>query len=54
MIPLYMLTISWTFKYPKENAMALGGVAAGSIKANEAEIVAGIINCKGLISNATA
>ena len=34
--------------------MALGGVATGSMKANEAASVAGIISCKGLIPKVTA
>lgn len=37
------LTISRTLRFPKEKAMALGGVATGSMKAREAAIVQGSI-----------
>lgn len=37
------LTISRTLRCPKEKAMALGGVATGSMKAREAAMVQGII-----------
>lgn len=36
-----ILSIVETFKWPEEKTMALGGVATGSIKAREAEMVAG-------------
>lgn len=39
---------------PDEKTIAFGGVATGSMKAIEAEIVAGIINRSGLRFNATA
>jgi len=35
------LTMSMTLSFPKANAMALGGVATGSMKASEAEMVHG-------------
>ena len=35
--------MSETFRYPYENAIALGGVATGSMNAYEAETAAGII-----------
>jgi hypothetical protein len=44
---MYHLTISKTFKCPDENTIALGGVATGSMKANDAAMVAGIIKYRG-------
>ena len=43
------LTISITEIWPLANAMALGGVATGSINANEQATVAGIMRSSGLI-----
>ena len=45
--------ISKTFSRLVPKIMALGGVAAGSIKANDAAMVAGNINNKGLTSTLT-
>lgn len=39
--------MSDTFKEPPANTMALGGVATGSMKANEQATVAGIIRYHG-------
>lgn len=39
--------MSTTLRFPKEKAMALGGVATGSIKAREAEMVQGSITYSG-------
>ncbi|KAK0134984.1 Protein unc-119 A [Merluccius polli] len=39
----YNLTMSMTLRFPKEKAMALGGVATGSMKASDAEMVHGIM-----------
>lgn len=45
---IYMyLTMSMTLRSPKEKAMALGGVATGSIKAREAATVQGSITYSG-------
>ena len=41
------LTISRTLSFPKEKAMALGGVATGSMKAREAAMVQGSITYSG-------
>ena len=41
------LAILGMVRYPLPKTMALGGVATGSIKAQEADIVAGIISMKG-------
>ena len=38
-----MLTISYTFRYPYENAIAFGGVDMGIMKAKDADTAAGII-----------
>lgn len=48
------LTMSMTLSFPKEKAMALGGVATGSMKAREAAMVQGIIMYSGCILIATA
>ena len=40
---MVVLTISITVNLPVEKTIALGGVATGSIKANDAQTVAGII-----------
>lgn len=39
--------MSMTLSFPKENAMALGGVATGSMKAREAAMVHGSITYNG-------
>jgi len=44
-------TMSFTFTYPLENTMALGGVAIGSIKAQLDAIVTGIKTYNNGISN---
>ena len=41
------LTMSMTLSFPKEKAMALGGVATGSMKASEAAMVQGSITYSG-------
>ena len=46
--------ISEIFIRPLPNTIALGGVATGIIKAQDAEIVAGIISINGLVFMATA
>lgn len=48
------LTISRTLRFPKEKAIALGGVATGNMKASEAAIVQGIITYRGWILMAWA
>ena len=40
---IYMLTISYTFRYPYENTIAFGGVDMGIMKAKDADTAAGII-----------
>lgn len=40
-------TMSLTLRWPPANTIAFGGVATGSMKANEQEIVAGIIRYQG-------
>lgn len=42
-------SISLTFKWPDENTIAFGGVATGSIKAREAEIVAEMSKIIGFV-----
>ena len=42
-----MLTVSMTLTYPYENTIALGGEAAGSMKANEAASAEGNIRYRG-------
>ena len=49
-----VLTICGIVIWPVEKTIAFGGVAAGSIKAQEAEIAAGAINRSGFIEAATA
>ena len=49
-----VLDISSTLRRFVPNMMAFGGVAAGIIKANEADIVAGSMNNKGLSSRLIA
>lgn len=46
--------MSMTFNFPKEKAMALGGVATGSMKAREAAMVQGSITYSGCILIAVA
>lgn len=46
--------MSMTLSFPKENAMALGGVATGSMKAREAAMVHGSITYSGCILIAMA
>ena len=48
------LTMSMTLRFPKEKAMALGGVATGSMNAREAAMVQGSITYSGWILIATA
>ena len=48
-----VFTISLIFKRLLPKTMALGGVATGNIKANEAAMVAGTIKNNGLIFTAT-
>lgn len=43
-----------TLRFPKEKAMALGGVATGSMKAREAAMVHGSITYSGCILTAMA
>ena len=38
-----MLTMSYTFRYPYENAIAFGGVDMGIMNAKDADTAAGII-----------
>lgn len=45
-----VLTMSETFRYPKEKTMALGGVATGSMKAKEALRVQGIMTYSGFMA----
>ncbi len=52
--PNPVLTICGMVICPVEKTMALGGVATGSINAQEAEIAAGAINRSGLILAAMA
>ena len=40
-------TMSLTLRCPPANTIAFGGVATGNMKANEQEIVAGIIRYHG-------
>lgn len=49
-----ILTMSMTFRLPKEKAMALGGVATGNMKASDAEMVQGSITYSGWILIAVA
>lgn len=46
--------MSRTLRFPKEKAMALGGVATGSMKAREAAMVHGSITYSGCILTAMA
>ena len=46
-----VLIISLIFKYPEPKTTAFGGVATGSMKAQDAAIVALIIIINGLIPN---
>lgn len=48
------LTMSMTLRFPNEKAMALGGVATGSMKAREAAMVQGSITYSGWIFIAVA
>ena len=48
-----VLTIAEIFNFPEPKTIAFGGVATGSINANEHDIVAGIIINKGLTPNGT-
>lgn len=48
------LTMSMTLRFPKEKAMALGGVATGSMKASEVAMVHGSITYSGCILMAVA
>ncbi|KKQ38411.1 MAG: Pseudouridine synthase [Candidatus Moranbacteria bacterium GW2011_GWF2_37_7] len=49
-----VLAICLIVTFPELNTIALGGVATGSINANDADKVAGIINSNGLMFIATA
>lgn len=49
-----VFAISPIVTLPEENTIALGGVATGSIKAMDAEMVAGIISRRGSSFSATA
>lgn len=48
------LAMSMTLRFPKEKAMALGGVATGSMKASEVAMVHGSITYSGCILMAVA
>lgn len=54
LINMPALTISEMVIRPLPNTIALGGVATGIINAQDAAIVAGIINNRGLVFIATA
>ena len=54
LINIPTLAISEIFIRPLPNTIALGGVATGIINAQDADIVAGIISNKGLVSMAMA
>lgn len=49
-----ILTMSMTLRLPNEKAMALGGVATGSMKAREAAMVQGSMTYSGCILIAVA
>ena len=52
--PIPTFAICGMVTHPDPNTIALGGVATGSIKAQDADIVAGTIKRKGLIPIASA